>query len=198
MWSGVEDTVIEGNVIYRLIQATLNHVYVIGNGDTALLSDNDAIVPQQVQELDLDQDGFDDVIVNLFSNTPGEEEQYLHDPSGRRFDRLENASYYMNTQPLRGTGYCWTYNRAGCADYSWESWLFGIANGTAYSLAHIEARICPGYGDAKVLVYRAIDNKDIERVDSIPADTSIEFQREKGTMIEEYWTKHYKLFIRRS
>lgn len=195
VWSGVEDSIYEDGVLYRLAQDTANHIYVLTKQDTNLLTDNDAIVPNGVEQVDLDQDGHQDIIVNLFSNTPGDELHFLFDPGARRFVPLRNADYYANTAPLEGANLCWSYNRAGCADYSWESWLYGIHGDSAFSLAHMEADICPGEPRPIIRVYLSRKNQDSILMDSIPADTSMEFFGKKWDMMTTYWRKNHKRFL---
>lgn len=194
----MEDSIYEYGVLYRLAQDTLNRIYVITKHDTTLLTNNDAIVPKGVEQVDLNQDGHKDIIVNLFSNTPGDQLHFLFEPGAHRFVPLRNADYYANAAPLEGADLCWSYNRAGCADYSWESWLFGIQGDSAYSLCHMVANICPADSFQSIHVYRSVKNHDIEVIDTLPADTSMEFFGKKWEIMTTYWRKNHKRFLSES
>lgn len=195
VWSGVEDSIYEHGVLYRLAQDTANHIYVLTQQDTTLLTDNEAIVPQGVRLVDLNSDGNQDVIVNLYSNTPGDQLHFLFDPGAHRFVPLRNADYYANATPLEGADLCWSYNRAGCADYNWESWLFGIKGDSAFSLGHMLADQCPETEYPRVITYLSKREENESRMDSIPGDTSLTFFHRKWDFIERYWSKNYQRYL---
>lgn len=193
--SGVEDTVLINGAIYRLVQDTNNHIHVITSNDTSALCEMEGIVPQLVEVTDFDRDGYDDVIVHFFSNTPGQVEIYLFDTSTMKFVHLEDALGYYAPYPLDGTPYYVSYNRAGCADYRWESHLFGIDRHRAFPMGRLYGRQCPGDEHPAVLAYRALDNERWERIDSLPGDTSGSFFRKKWEFIHQYWKKNHARFI---
>jgi hypothetical protein len=197
-WSGLEDSVYVKGILYRLAQDTANHIYVITRHDTTLLSHHDGIVPQGVELVDLDQDGHQDIIVNLFSNTPGDQLYFLFDPVAHHFVPLRNSGYYANAAPVEGTGLCRSYNRSGCADYNWESWLFGIKGDSAYSIGHMVAHQCPGTDHPRIITYLSEKEEDGVRMDSIPGDTSMTFFHKKREFVEGYWSKNYDRFTPRT
>lgn len=191
---GTEYSLVVDDLPYGLVLDTNRFIFVVTGSDTSLLFNSEAVDPQGIEILDLNGDGRLDVKVNLFSNTPGEERVFLFDTISVGFKRLRNALYYAGSRPLPGTPYCISYNRAGCADYNWESWLFGMMGDSAYSMGHMIAECCPGAVHPKVVIYRAMAEQHEWRMDSLPADTTIEFVCGKRDLLEGYWRENFKRF----
>ena len=175
----MEDSVVVDGRLYRLVQDTSNFIFVVTDTDTSLLCNSEAVVPQGMELVDMNRDGRPDVRVGLFSNTPGLEQIYLFDTVSGGLKRLRNALDYYNSQPLIGTPYCMSYNRAGCADFNWESWLFGIEGDSAYALGHMVADQCPATEVPMVRMYCGKGETEM-LLDSLPGDTSMAFFARKG------------------
>ena len=88
--------------------------------------DRDTIIKEQnyyhrLSIVDFNQDGFDDIRIFVFSNTPNQCDNYLFKPSVKTYAQLE---CHLNFEKIENTQFYYTYNSTGCSDQNWESDLF--------------------------------------------------------------------------
>ena len=81
-----------------------------------------------------------DIRTFVFSNTPNQCENYLYDKENKTFRLVEDCD--LDIQLIKGTRYYYSYNRAGCADMNWESYLSKIENYKLVLLGYIHGQGC--------------------------------------------------------
>ncbi|RZJ75971.1 MAG: hypothetical protein EOO45_03975 [Flavobacterium sp.] len=156
----------------------------------------DTIIPysetySSLHHADYNQDGLEDLKVSIRSNTPNQSETYLFHPEDRTFVKLANCD--LDFEKVPGSEYFYSYNRDGCADFSWQSHLFLIRGDSAVIAAELENKQCGERGDG-IFVYRV---KGLQRllIESLPVKTfSVEGADNKFDFIQAYWTANARRF----
>jgi hypothetical protein len=106
-------------------------------GDTIVKSEDYYF---KAEFLDIDKDGYKDIRVFAFSNTPNQCDNYLFDKRLKTFKLIENCD--LDIQKIKGTDFFYSYNRAGCADMNWESHLSKIENYKLVDYGYIYGKGC--------------------------------------------------------
>jgi hypothetical protein len=119
--------------------------------------DGDTIIPyaefyHYCHFLDIDDDGYTDLRVEIFSHTFNQCDNYLFDSRHKTFRHIENC--ILDIQKISGTDFYYSYEAVGCADMNWESLLSKIEN---YRL--VPYAIISGYGceDQKFIIVNKFD-----------------------------------------
>ena len=106
-------------------------------GDTIIKSEDYYF---EAKFLDIDEDGYKDIRVFAFSNTPNQCDNYLFDKTLKTFRLVENCD--LDIQKIKGTDFYYSYNRAGCADMNWESYLSKVENYKLVDYGYIYGQGC--------------------------------------------------------
>ena len=106
-------------------------------GDTIVKSEDYYF---KAEYLDIDKDGYKDIRVFAFSNTPNQCDNYLFDKTLKTFKLIENCD--LDIQKIKGTDFFYSYNRVGCADMNWESHLSKIENCKLVDYGYIYGQGC--------------------------------------------------------
>ncbi|MCU0421437.1 MAG: hypothetical protein MUC81_01405 [Bacteroidia bacterium] len=140
---------------------------------------------------DIDEDGYKDIRIFVFSNTPNQCYNYLYDKKHQTFKLIENSDLHI--QKIKGTDFFYSYNRAGCADMNWESHLSKIENYKLIDYGYIYAQGC----DSQVIEIYKVNNSDTadkKLIKKLPYKKHIKEFGDKWDFIEKYWTKNYNTF----
>lgn len=121
----VENEVSKASII---INGSIFQVININERFYCLLNrDGDTIIPKedyyfQLEILDFDDDGFEDLRVFVMSNEANQCDNYWFDSSSEKFKKIENCD--LNFEKIKGKDYCFTYYGTGCADGEHTSDLY--------------------------------------------------------------------------
>ncbi len=149
--------------------------------------------------LDIDEDGYKDIRIYVFSNTPNQCENYLFDKKLKNFNRIENCS--LDIVKVSGTNFYYSYNRAGCSDARWQSHLSKIENNQLVDYGEIYGNGCESDNDIDlrtIEIYKIFNSnfEDNELIEDLPyAEHIIEWQ-DKWNFIDTYWASNYSTFER--
>lgn len=176
-----------------------------GNRFNCLLSmKSDTIVKSanyyfKAEFLDIDEDGYKDIRIFIFSNTPNQCDNYLFDKELKTFKLIENCD--LDIQKIKGTQFYYSYNRGGCSDMNWESYLSKIENSKLVNYGYIYGQGCDFEikdNPQLIEIYKIIDPQKDERklIKSLPYLKYIHKHVNKLEFIERYWKQNYKTFER--
>lgn len=167
---------------------------------TCLLNEQgDTIIAAQDYYHDLDltdinKDGYKDLRVYFVSNTPNQCDNYLFNPKLKKFRLVENC--YLDIEKVKGSDFYFSYNRAGCADMNWESYLSKIENDTLVHYGYIKGTGCKSNTSQTLEIYKITDpvNENKILIKTFPYQDFIPKHGDKLDFIKTYWAEHYKLF----
>lgn len=165
-------------------------------GDTIVKSEN---YYSRVDFLDIDEDGYMDIRVFAFSNTPNQCDNYLFDREIKTFKLIANC--YFDIQKIRGTNFFYSYDRTGCSDMNWESYLSKIENYKLVNYGYIYGQGCDFEikDNPQVIEIYTIGDSDKDKkklIQSLPYLKHIPKFDNKWEFIEKYWTQNFKTFDR--
>jgi hypothetical protein len=166
------------------------------HGDTIIKSEEYYFY---AEVLDIDEDGYKDIRVFIFSNKPNKCDNYLFDKRLKTFKKLENSD--LDIQKIKGTGFFYSYNSAGCADMNWESHLSKIENYKLVDYGYIYGQGCDfdiEINPQVIEIYTVgyLDTSEIDLVKKLPYQKHIKEFGDKWDFIKNYWKRHYKKFER--
>ncbi|HCS20801.1 MAG TPA: hypothetical protein DIW47_09620 [Bacteroidetes bacterium] len=156
-------------------------------GDTIIKAED---FYHQAEVLDIDQNGFMDLRVFIFSNTPNQCDSYLFDPESNTFRKIEYC--YLDIKKIKGTSCYFSYNSVGCSDENWESHLSKIENYRLVDLGYIDGQGC----DLIIEIFK-FDSPNSEaktKIATLSYTDHIKKSEDKWTFIEKYWGKNYRRF----
>lgn len=165
-------------------------------GDTIVKSEDYYF---KAEFIDIDEDGYKDIRVFAFSNTPNHSDIYLFDNRLKTFKNIENCDLYI--KKIKGTDFFYTYNRAGCADMNWESHLSKIENYKLVDYGYIYGQGCDFEIEKNpqvIEIYMMSDSDTDEKklIKKLPYQKHIKEYGDKWGFIKNYWTRNYKTFER--
>lgn len=152
-------------------------------------------VPQSYANFDFEDfnsDGYEDIYLDWGGNISNKFSLYLFIPSKGRFKEIKDFELFPDAKLIEGTKYYYSYHRAGCADNTWYSDLFYIANYTAIKIGMIYGEGC-GIKDG-IYISRIKQNKKT-LIKTLPLDTIKKYKDYKWGFIKQYWTKNYRTFL---
>ncbi|MDJ1496177.1 hypothetical protein QNI19_24785 [Cytophagaceae bacterium DM2B3-1] len=146
--------------------------------------------------LDINGDGNKDIRIFGFTNVPNVCETYLFDEKTKKYSFLENCD--LDIQQIKNTPYFYSYARAGCADYNWESYLSKIVDFKLIDIGFIDGRGCeyenPKESPRQIKIYKIKDKGHI-LYKTLPYSKHIPTFSDKWDFIKKYWTKNHRQFI---
>jgi len=151
----------------------------------------------EAELLDIDEDGYIDIRVFVFSNTPNQCDNYLYSSVNHTFKLVENCS--IDIIKIKGTDFYYSYERAGCADYNWQSYLSKIKNYELVYYGYIFGQGCDYDEDNNpqvIRIYKVLNSNinEIELIEELPYNDYIKEYGDKWDFIKKYWTRNCKLF----
>jgi hypothetical protein len=149
--------------------------------------------------LDIDEDGYKDMRVFAFSNTPNQCSNYLFERELKTFKLIENCD--LDIKKLKGTPFYYSCNSAGCADMNWESHLGKIENHKLVNYGYINGQGCDfevKKNPQVIEIYKLSDSgRDGKKlIKSLPYLKHISKNNDKWAFIEKYWKQNVKTFDR--
>lgn len=189
------DTLIVNNlkfIIKQFKEENLNFSLIILNEkfDT-IYKHNDFIDEYKIT--DFNNDGYQDIELDYITNVPGIVDVLLFDLASGKFQIIEELGNYPSPIKIKKSEYYYSYERAGCADYNWESNLFYISNYKCVKIGNITGKGC-GYEKRNgIFINKIVDNKEVE-INWIKRDTG--YYDDKWEFIEKYWTKNHLKFTK--
>ena len=193
-----DTTIIAGEIYQFVLDKDSGVVYVMRQADTVFkLEDGYGVLEHEEATgfFDFNEDGYDDVYINYVTNVPGVQNVALFDPGSKTFNLVLGLRDWFPASVHLTGDYYYSYSRAGCADWNWESYLFKIKNYSTVPLGLIEGDGCDSN---KIEVYRVLDGDEDKRklVETFPIDTIDTYESYKWGFIEDYWRGHYKSYTR--
>jgi hypothetical protein len=161
------------------------------NGDTIIPYAN---YYHLAEFLDINEDGYSDIRIFVFSKTANQCDNYLFDIQDKTFHYLENCC--LDIQKIKGTDYYYSYSSTGCSDMNWVSELVKIENFKTILLGYIDGQGCD-YGDEPryIEIYKVAGKGNSEKlVEQLPYSKYIPNFEDKFDFMEKYWTKNYQKF----
>lgn len=189
------DTLIVNNlkfIIKQFKEENLNFSLIILNEkfDT-LYKHNDFIDEYKIT--DFNNDGYQDIELDYITNVPGIVDVLLFDLASGKFQIIEELGNYPSPIKIKNSEYYYSYERAGCADYNWESNLFYISDYKCVKIGNIIGKGC-GYEKRNgIFINKIVDNEEVE-INWIKRDTG--YYDDKWEFIENYWTKNHLKFTK--
>jgi hypothetical protein len=185
-----------------------NRLYIQGSSDNKfnfLLSiEGDTIVKKEnfyseADFLDINEDGYKDIRIYFFSSFPNQCDNYLFDKKTKTFKYIENCD--LDITKIKGTDFYFTYNKAGCADMNWESYLCKIEKNVLVNYGYIYGRGCDSKEEEKpqvIEIYKVNEAGINQRklFECIPYLKHIPKFEEKWDFIQKYWKQNYRVFER--
>ena len=165
-------------------------VLLNSRGDTVLHPDGDYYM--SFSFLDFNRDGNKDILLEVSDNTPGRYELFLYSQKEHTFKKVKNFYAFATPKPIIGTKFYYSYNKAGCADETWESFLFIIDDYRPVILGYINGKGC-GIKDG-IYIYRQTGDKK-KLITTLPLKTIEKYKDYKWGFIKSYWTKNYRKFL---
>ena len=142
---------------------------------------------------DFNNDGFKDIFIEFFSNTPGDCDLYLYNPALKGFTHVAGISSYPAPIKIPGTKYYYSYHHSGCADENWDSDLFFIKNYKVVCIGNISGDAC-NLTEPGIFIYRERgDNHKL--VKRFKINVIEKYKGYKWEFIERYWKKNYQKFV---
>jgi hypothetical protein len=149
--------------------------------------------------VDINDDGFKDIRAFVISNTPNQCENYLYDKANKTFRQIEACD--LDIQLIKGTKFFYSYDRAGCADMNWESYLSKIENFKLVSLGYIYGQGCDFQvkeNPQEIKIYKITNPDKDQKVlfKKLPYRQYIPKFEDKWYFIKNYWKKNWQTFAK--
>lgn len=163
-------------------------------GDTVVKAEN---FYHDIKLIDINEDGYQDIRVIIISNTPNQCDNYLYDNQAKKYIQIEDCE--LDIQKITGTDFYYSYNRAGCADLNWESYLYKIKNYRLIEYGYIYGQGCDFKIEENpqiIEIFKINMLKSNEKIliKRLPYNKYINKYNDKITFIEKYWKGNYTLF----
>lgn len=185
------DTTINDGITFILNYDTSQVLRIFSSErDLILESKEEAVVHHMIGFQDFNHDGFEDVYLSYYTNVPGATTVLLYDPNAQNFKYIDGIQHFFNPVHIENTAYYYAYNRAGCADYNWESFLFAIQGYSAFELAYMNGIGCDDE-EKGIFIYDNSDYKNQVLLEELP----IVEPQEKFDFIHDYWKSHWKKYV---
>ncbi|TPG41553.1 hypothetical protein [Flavobacterium pectinovorum] len=166
------------------------------HGDT-IIKQQDYYVNSEYS--DIDNDGYDDIRIYLVSKIPNECDTYLYNKERQAFILIENCD--LDIQKIKGSQFYYSYNKAGCADLNWESYLSKIENYKLINYGYIIGHGCDfevEKNPQSISIYKISDSEkqEMKLIQELPYLKNIPKNENKWDFIKRYWQKNFNKFER--
>ncbi|SHL07782.1 hypothetical protein [Flavobacterium chilense] len=162
------------------------------NGDTII---KPADYYFDIEYLDINEDGYDDIRIYFVSNIPNQCDNYLYNKELQKFILIQDCE--LDIQKIKGVPFYYSYNKAGCSDLNWESHLSKIENFKLINYGYILGHGCDfevEKNPQSISVYKIISPKAMKLIQKLPYLKNIPKNEDKWSFIERYWQKNYRTF----
>jgi hypothetical protein len=144
--------------------------------------------------IDFNRDGYKDLFIEYISNVPGDNLLLLYNNKMRTFVEVEGFENFFNASRLGNDNLYYSYERAGCADFNWNSDLFKIVNYKAVKIGYIAGLGCEGDNNLGVFIYKINGAKE-QLIKTYPIIVIKKYREYKWGFIKQYWERNYRKFI---
>lgn len=187
---------VNNNSLIRKLKDNRFNCLLTLKGDTIIKSQD---CYSKIIFLDINKDSYKDIRVNAFRNTPNQCDNYFYDRKSKTFNLIENC--YLDIKKIKGTEFYFSYNRLGCSDLNWESYLSKIEEFKLVNYGYMNGQGCDFKAKENpqmITIYKVLDtnyenNKFIEK---LPYLKQISKNDDKFNFIEKYWKQNCKGFER--
>ena len=187
------------NVSYQYDTVFINHQKFIAtffhNKFSSLYSieKKDTVIKSQdyffrLDTLDINDDGFKDLRIFIVSNTPNDCENYFFNHSNKSFVKIEND--FSDFTKIKNTPYYYSYERAGCSDDNWVSYLIKIEDFKTTEIAKMIGTGCSSADKKSICIFKIHDKKD-SLIANLDYTKNISHIGKKWQFIKTYWENKY-------
>lgn len=188
------DTILLNNKLYLIVHNNYYSYLSSFEGDTIIKGDFNG----QFEFLDINLDGYKDIRFRIdYSWIPNECSNYLYDKKTSTYKLLINC--YLVLENIKGTDFYYSYERAGCEDSNWESYLSKIENYKLVNYGYMSGQGCeldtinfPQVIDIYKIADEYKDNKKL--IQKLPYSKNIPEFGDKWEFIVKYWSENYRIF----
>ena len=175
----------------KIIEHQLNSVLFILNQSKDTVYKHDSFSSNGFEVIDLDENGMSDIRLNQISNVGGLGELIFFDPKNKVFKPIKDFIKFAEPTKIKKTKYWYSYQRSGCADMNWTSYLFYIKDYQAIPIGEIRGVGCAGESKNGIFIYKIFQNQAL-----LVKEHSREagYYSDKWNFIEAYWNNNYQLF----
>lgn len=183
------DTTIIDSKVFIASQSDISNLVVINENQDTIFTHSDWT--DGIDFIDFNGDGYNDILLNYFTNVPGIHDLALYVKETGQFRLVENLTSFPDPNKLDGTKYYYSYHRSGCADSDWASDLFFIEGYLAIRIGNIYGSGCDGNEKNGIFISK-VKNGKLELVKEFIREPG--YYDDKFDFIKKYWIKNYGLF----
>ncbi len=153
----------------------------------------------KIELIDFDKDKNLDLMLTYIGNNPTYL-LYLFDSENNSFRFINNYMSFPDAIQLRSnSSFYYSYSRAGCADFNWESRLFTIENYKIVEKGYIWGQGCEFETDKypqEINIYKITndDKRNKVEIETLPFLQYIPNFGDKWDFLNKYWNENYKKF----
>lgn len=175
----------------KIIEHQLNSVLFILNQSKDTVYKHDSFSSNGFEVIDLDENGMSDIRLNQISNVGGLGELIFFDPKNKVFKPIKDFIKFAEPTKIKKTKYWYSYQRSGCADMNWTSYLFYIKDYQAIPIGKIRSASCAGESENGIFVYKTIGDQGV-LVKKYSREAG--YYSDKWDFIDAYWNHNYQQF----
>ncbi len=185
---------VNNNLLIRKLKDNRFNSLLSFNGDTIIKSQD---YYSSITFLDINKDSYKDIRVNAFSNTPNQCDNYFYDRKSKTFNLIKNC--YLDINKIKGTEFYFSYNKLGCSDLNWESYLSKIEGFKLVNYGYMNGQGCDveiKENPQIIEIYKVLDENDKNNklLEKLPYLKQISKNDDKFNFIEKYWKQNCKKF----
>jgi hypothetical protein len=185
-----KDTVEVCKVKYIQSSDTIHDIALLILNDDTVFKTKDYYT--KVEFVDFNHDGCADIKASVRAGESGLCELYLFDGETKRFREVKNV--FANPEAITNTKYYYSYERIGCSDNFWQSYLFEIRDFEVIPLGVIYGKAC-GESDDGILIHTIDELEEEKLFKKLPITIIGNEYSDKWDFIQKYWTKNYSSYL---
>ncbi|AYL96491.1 hypothetical protein [Mucilaginibacter celer] len=148
----------------------------------------------EMKFIDFNKDGYKDILIQYVSNTPNDNNLYLYNKHRHNFIEVNNFRNFAYAAGLGSNNLYYSYERAGCGDLNWNSYLFKIVNFQAIPIGFISGLGCNGDEKMGIFIFKINRTKE-KLIREYPIDKIDKYKSYKWGFIKQYWKTNYRKFL---
>jgi hypothetical protein len=152
-------------------------------------------VTGNIKILRFDNDEWPDITFSYLGNVYVAD-LYLFDAIRSNFRKVDGFTKVSNSKKLTSnSNYFFSYQRAGCADMNWISYLFYIDNYRVTQIGEIHGKGCESEDfNREIEISKIVTLDKIFPIETLPIDTIETYEDYKWGFIKDYWNKNFEKF----
>ena len=175
----------------KIIEHQLNSVLFILNQSKDTVYKHDDYASNGFEIIDFDEDGTFDIRLHEISGGGGLSELIFFDSKTRVFKPIKGFIQFAEPTRIKKTKYWYSYERSGCADLNWTSFLFYIEDYQAIQIGEINGKGCEGLSENGIFIYKILGDKNV-LIKKHPRKAG--YYSDKWDFIDAYWNNNYQQF----